>query len=79
MSVSIETLLLAKKLAGGGGGSGGSGNYNQLTNLPSVNGVTLIGNKTPSQLGLMSEESAEDLENAKQVTYAELKALRDNS
>lgn len=74
MSVSIETLLLAKKLAGGGGG-----NYNQLTNLPSVNGVELRGNKTAEQLGLMSEESAEDLENAKQVTYAELKALRDNS
>lgn len=78
MSVSIETLLLAKKLAGGGG-SGGTGNYNQLTNLPSVNGVELRGNKTAEQLGLMSEESAEDLENAKQVTYAELKALRDNS
>ena len=54
MSVSIETLLLAKKLAGGGGGSGGTGNYNQLTNLPRINGVELRGNKTAEQLGLAS-------------------------
>lgn len=57
MSVSIETLLLAKKLAGGGGGGGGTSNYNQLTNLPQINGVTLIGNKTSSQLGIPTKTS----------------------
>ena len=40
----------------GGGSSGGSStgatDYNQLTNRPSINGTTLSGNKTSSQLGL---------------------------
>lgn len=35
-----------------GGGGGGTDNYNALTNKPSVNSVTLIGNKTSSELGL---------------------------
>lgn len=35
-------------------GGGGTSNYNQLTNLPSVNGVTLSGNKTASDLGLVA-------------------------
>ena len=40
------------------GGSGGSGtnNYNALLNKPSINGVTLTGNKTLTQLGLLYEE-----------------------
>ena len=52
-NVSLETLLLAKKQSGGGG-SGGTSNYNQLTNLPSVNGVVLKGNKTLSDLGALA-------------------------
>ena len=35
-----------------GGGSPGATDYNQLTNRPSINGTTLSGNKTSSQLGL---------------------------
>lgn len=35
-----------------GGGGGGTDNYNALTNKPSVNSVTLIGDKTSSELGL---------------------------
>lgn len=35
-----------------GGGGGGTDNYNALSNKPSVNSVTLIGNKTSSELGL---------------------------
>ena len=35
-----------------GGGSTGATDYNQLTNRPSINGTTLSGNKTSSQLGL---------------------------
>lgn len=54
MSVSIETLLLAKQLSGGGGGEGGTTNYNLLSNLPSINGVTLKGNKTLSQIGALA-------------------------
>ena len=39
---------------GGGGGGGGSDNYNDLSNKPKINSVTLSGNKTSSQLGLQS-------------------------
>jgi hypothetical protein len=52
-NVSLETLLLAKKQSGGGGGEGGTANYNQLTNKPSVNGVTLRGNKSLSDLDVL--------------------------
>lgn len=53
MSVSIETLLLAKQLAGsGGGGTGGTDNYADLSHKPSINGVELSGNKTAAALGL---------------------------
>ena len=40
------------------GGSGGSGtnNYNALLNKPSINGVTLTGNKTLIDLKLLYEE-----------------------
>ena len=39
---------------GGGSGSGSSGttDYNALTNKPSINGITLTGNKTPLDLGI---------------------------
>ena len=35
-----------------GGGDTGTTDYNQLTNRPSINGTTLSGNQTSSQLGL---------------------------
>lgn len=39
---------------GGGSGSGSSGttDYNNLTNKPSINGITLTGNKTSIDLGI---------------------------
>ena len=37
---------------GGGGGSTGTTNYNNLTNKPSINGTTLSGNKTSTDLGV---------------------------
>ena len=39
---------------GGGSGSGSSGttNYNDLLNKPSINGITLTGNKTSIDLGI---------------------------
>ena len=45
--------------------SGGSGttNYNSLTNLPKINGITLTGNKTSSQLGIKSPTKVSELEN----------------
>lgn len=41
--------------------TGGSGNYNDLTNKPSINGVELVGNKTNEEL-LIDSISNEDLE-----------------
>lgn len=38
--------------ATGGGGGGGTTNYEDLSNKPSINGVTLIGDKTFEDLGL---------------------------
>lgn len=35
---------------GGSGGGGGTSDYNPLTNKPQINGVTLLGNKTTSDL-----------------------------
>ena len=35
-----------------GSGGGGTNNYNDLSNLPQVNGITLQGNKTSSALGI---------------------------
>lgn len=57
MSISVETLALAKKYtdeSGGGGGGGGTSNYNQLSNLPQINGVTITGNKSAADLSLAS-------------------------
>lgn len=39
----------------GGGGGGGTDNYNELSNKPSINSVTLSGNKTAANLGLQAE------------------------
>lgn len=41
----------------GGGGGGGTTNYNQLSNKPQINGVTLSGNKTMADLGVNIEET----------------------
>lgn len=43
----------------GGGGSGGTSNYNDLSNKPSINGVTLTGNKTSADLGIAGVELKE--------------------
>lgn len=46
----------------GGSGTGGTTNYNDLTNKPSINGVTLEGNKTGEEIGLINENQG--VENA---------------
>ena len=48
---------------GTGGGSGGTTNYNDLTNKPTINGVTLEGNKTAEDLKIsgMTAEQVEQL------------------
>ena len=45
---------------GTGGGSGGTTNYNDLTNKPQINGVTLEGNKTSADLNIQSQTTQTD-------------------
>lgn len=45
---------------GAGGGSGGTTNYNDLTNKPTINGVTLEGNKTAADLNIQSQTTQID-------------------
>lgn len=42
------------KETGGSGGGGGTSDYSDLTNKPSINSVTLSGNKTGADLGIVS-------------------------
>jgi len=49
--MNIVDLAILKKMVAGGGGSG-TDNYNDLSNLPQINGETLAGNKTAANLGL---------------------------
>lgn len=44
-----------------GGGGGGTDDYDDLTNKPQIGGVTLSGNKTASQLGLVAAEQGKGL------------------
>lgn len=44
-------------------GGGGTDNYNDLVNKPSINGVTLAGNKTSSELGINIPTKVSQLQN----------------
>jgi len=46
-----------------GGGGGGTTNYNDLSNKPQINGVSLSGNKTTSDLGINVPTKTSDLTN----------------
>ena len=45
----------------GGGGGGGTSDYEDLDNQPSINNVTLIGNKTSADLGLVANATGQSL------------------
>lgn len=47
--MNVVDLAILKKMIGGGSGTN---NYNDLSNLPQINGETLTGNKTAANLGL---------------------------
>lgn len=58
MAVDQIARMMALDAAQQGGGSGTS-NYDQLTNKPSINGVTLTGDKTTSDLGIVENVQAD--------------------
>ena len=47
----IITAALAASMSGGGGGGTGTDDYNELSNKPKINGVTLAWNKSLSDIG----------------------------
>ena len=51
-------------LKGEQGDPGTSGDYASLTNKPSINGHTLSGSMTLSELGIMTQTEADDLQEA---------------
>ena len=62
--------LIIRALKNSGGGSGGTTNYNDLTNKPQINGVTLEGNKTSEDLGIDTQDSQKQLETYIENYYA---------
>ena len=54
----------------GGGGEGGTSNYNDLQNKPTLNGVTIEGNKTSEDYGIESADRQEILEQSTENYYA---------
>lgn len=55
-------------------GGGGTGNYNDLSNQPQIGGVTLQGNKTPAQLGLVAAQQGAGL-----IPDTERQQIQDNA
>lgn len=53
-AIYIEKILGIKYDAYGSGGGGGTSNYNDLSNKPSINSVTLSGDKSLSDLGAVA-------------------------
>ena len=53
MLAEVKTIDLTVAKSGGGGG--GTDDYTDLSNKPKVNNVTLSGNKTSAQLGLVGD------------------------
>lgn len=51
-TVKSDLVSAINEVAESGGGGGGSSDYDDLSNKPSIEGVTLSGNKTAAQLGL---------------------------
>lgn len=57
-AIYIEKILGIKYDFLAGSGGGGSSNYNDLSNKPSINSVTLSGNKSGADLGLIDAPSS---------------------
>lgn len=55
-----------------GAASAGTGDYNDLTNKPSIEGVTLQGNVTLKDLGALTSDDVEPIIDAKYIDETEL-------
>lgn len=51
--IDVFDAAIAAAIAGGKGGSGGTTDYADLTNKPQINGVTLSGDKSTDDLGIV--------------------------
>lgn len=56
-SIARALALKALKNAGTGGGGSGTSNYDELQNIPTINGVKIIGNKTAADLGIKEDKN----------------------
>lgn len=55
----------------GVGGGGGTGDYNELTNKPKINGVQLSGDKSSSELGILTiDDVIDDVNTSDSKTYS---------
>ena len=52
----MDEMVSPEGLQAGGGGEGGTTDYRDLNHKPSINGVTLVGNKTGEDLDLQGEQ-----------------------
>lgn len=50
-------VIYLNGIAYGGGGSSGTSDYNELTNKPKINNISLSGNKTTTDLKLVDGET----------------------
>ena len=56
-SIARALALKALKNASTGGGGTGTSNYDELENIPTINGIKLIGNKTAADLGIKEDKN----------------------
>lgn len=56
-----KALIIEGLTGSSGGGGGGTSDYTDLANKPQINGVTLSGNKTGADLGLVPAENGKGL------------------
>ena len=73
----LELLWQAvEKLEGGGDTPSGTSDYNDLSNKPQINGTTLSGNKTASDLGLATSTVVSELSTLVSELDGDIEALQ---
>lgn len=61
MRYDVEGKIVLAKVISGNVSSSLTSDYEKLQNKPSINGVTLSGNKTSKELGIKQDYTAEDI------------------